>query len=84
MTNWLERNSSDAWSWAALMAVSLIVFAASRGTEFQQFGVGLLSAAFGLLVLMAIFEAIWQTRARWFDLAPNKEANNEKSHRGNR
>jgi hypothetical protein len=66
MPSWLDRNSSNIWSWAALMTASIITFAASRGTEFQQFGVGLLSASLGLLVLMAMFEAIWQTGARWF------------------
>jgi hypothetical protein len=82
MPNWLRPNSSDAWSWAASMAASVIIFAVSRGTEFQQFGVGILSASFGLLVLMATFEAIWQAGARSFDLLVNREANNKKCHHG--
>jgi hypothetical protein len=60
MTDWLKNNASNLWSWAILIVASIIIFAVSRGTEFQQFGIGLLSACVTLLVVMAIFEVIWQ------------------------
>lgn len=60
MTDWLKNNASIVWSWAALIAAAAIVFAASRGTQFAQLGIALLTAAVALLVVMALFEVIWQ------------------------
>ena len=65
MREWLKQNSSAVWSWAALIVGSMVIFLASRGTSFQQFGVGLLVASICLLALITIFEVIWQTAARW-------------------
>jgi hypothetical protein len=64
MTHWFKNNMPVVWWWVALIAVSVIVFAASRSTEFAQFGIGLLSASLALLVAMAIFEVTWQLAAK--------------------
>ncbi len=60
MTDWLKSNASNLLSWAILIVASIVIFAVSRGTTFQQFGIGLLSACVTLLVAMAVFEVIWQ------------------------
>jgi hypothetical protein len=60
MTHWFKNNTPIVGWWVALIAVSAIVFAASRSTEFAQFGIGLLSASLALLAAMAAFEVIWQ------------------------
>jgi hypothetical protein len=65
--HWFKNNMPIVWWWVALIAVSVVVFAASRGTEFAQFGIGLLSSSLALLVVMAIFEVIWQLAAKSFD-----------------
>jgi hypothetical protein len=67
MTPWLKDNASVVLWWAALIAASLIVFAASRGTRFQQFGDGLLTASVTLLIAICLFEIIWQLLMRWID-----------------
>ncbi len=64
MMHWFKNNMPIVWWWVALIAGSAIVFAASRGTGFAQFGIGLLSASLALLVAMAIFEIIWQLAAK--------------------
>jgi hypothetical protein len=64
MTHWFKNNMPVVWWWVALIAVSVIVFAASRSTEFAQFGIGLLSASLALLIAMAVFEIIWQLAAK--------------------
>ena len=74
MTGWLRDNSSVVWSWAALIVAAAIVFGATRGTQFAQLGVGLLTGAIALLVSMAIFEMIWQAAARWLEPAEEKPA----------
>ncbi len=74
MTDWLKNNASIVWSWAALIAVAAIVFLASRGTQFAQFGIGLLTAAVALLVAMALLEVIWQAAMRWLGPADDKPA----------
>jgi hypothetical protein len=74
MTKWFKNNTSIIWSWAALIGVAAIVFAASRDTVFQQLGVGLLTAAIALLVTVAVFEAIWQSIAKWLASPDSKEA----------
>jgi hypothetical protein len=60
MASWFKNNASIVWSWAALIAAAAIIFGATRGTQFAQLGIGLLTAAIALLVAVAIFEAIWQ------------------------
>jgi hypothetical protein len=67
MTPWLKDNASVVPWWAALIAASLIVFAASCGTRFQQFGDGLLTASVTLLIAIGLFEIIWQLLMRWID-----------------
>jgi hypothetical protein len=67
MTPWLKDNASVVLWWAALIAASLIMFAASRGTRFQQFGEALLSASVSLLIAIGLFEMIWQLLMRWID-----------------
>lgn len=74
MPNWFKNNKSIVWSWAALIGIAAIVFAASRGTGFQQFGIGLLTAAIALLVAVAVFEGIWQSATRRPASAGTKEA----------
>jgi len=74
MTDWFKNNASIVWSWAALIAASAIVFAISRGTQFAQFGIGLLTAALALLVAMALFEVIWQAAMRRLASAEDKPA----------
>jgi hypothetical protein len=74
MTSWLKNNASIIGSWAALIAVAAIICVASRGTQFAQLGMGLLTAAIALLVAVAVFEAIWQAVAARIDSADDKEA----------
>lgn len=66
MTHWFKNNMRIVCWWVVLIAVSLIVFAASRGTAFAQFGIGLLTASVALLVAMGIFEVLWQLAAKSF------------------
>ena len=73
MTDWLKSNASTIGAWAALIAASLIIFWATRGTQFRQLGIGLLTASVSLLVAMAVFEAIWQGLAMWLDRPDTKE-----------
>jgi hypothetical protein len=82
VTHWFKNNMPIVWWWVALIAVSLIVFAASRGTEFAQLGIGLLSASLALLVAMAIFEVIWQLAAK--SLGPSDGEDAGKSRRRGR
>jgi hypothetical protein len=77
MANWLKDNASIVYSWAALIAVAAIVFGASRGTQFAQFGTGLLTAAIALLVLVCAFEAIWQALAARLDSADGTPASKD-------
>ena len=65
MTPWLKDNASLILWWAALIAASLIMFAGSRGTRFQQFGEALLTASVSLLIAIGLFEIIWQLLMRW-------------------
>jgi hypothetical protein len=74
MTNWFKNNNSIVWSWTALIGIAAIVFAASRGTEVQQLGVGLLTASIALLVTVAVFEAIWQGVTKLLASPNSKEA----------
>jgi hypothetical protein len=68
MDNWIKNNGPNLRSLAILLVASLAVFAVSRGTEFQQFGVGALCATIALFVALAIFEALWQAAAAVFGL----------------
>lgn len=74
MIDWFKKNAPIVWSWAALIAVAAIVFAATRGSGLAQFGIGLLSAAIALLVAMGIFELIWQAAMKWLDTTDDKGA----------
>jgi hypothetical protein len=66
MADWFKINSSNLWSLATFLAASIVVFIASRGTEFQPFGIGLLAASVALLLTMGIFEAICLIVTSWF------------------
>ncbi len=68
MAAWLEIDRSNLWPLAVLIASSILIFVASRGTSFQQFGIGLLTASVSLVVVMAAFEAIWQVVASRLNL----------------
>lgn len=74
MTDWFKDNAPIVWSWVALIAVAAIAFAASRGTQYQQFGVGLLTASIALLVFVAVFEAIWLAAVTWLGPTDDKAA----------
>lgn len=73
MTNWFKTNAAVVGSWAALIAVSAIVFGASHGTNFAQFGIGLLTASIALLVAMAVFELIWQGALKLIESGHDKQ-----------
>jgi len=73
MTDWFTENTSIVWSWAALIVVAAIIFGVGRGTQYQQLGVGLLTASIALLVCMAVFEAIWQAVVKWLATDNGKE-----------
>jgi hypothetical protein len=74
MTEWLKTNATTVCSWAALIAVAVIVFGASRGTALGQFGVGLLTGAIALFVVIVLFELLWRAAAHWLDTADDKQA----------
>jgi hypothetical protein len=74
MTEWLKTNATTICAWAALIAVAAIVFGASRGTALGQFGIGLLTGAIALLVVIALFELIWRAAVRWLDSTDDKQA----------
>jgi divalent metal cation (Fe/Co/Zn/Cd) transporter len=73
MTNGFKNNASMIWSWTALIGIAAIVCAATHGTSFQQLGIGLLAAAIALLVIVAVFEAIWRSAAKLLDGPASKE-----------
>jgi uncharacterized membrane-anchored protein len=68
MTARLRDNLSTLVLWVVLVAGTAILFAVSRGTPYQQFGVGLFSSAVALLVILGLFEAIWQLASRSLNL----------------
>jgi divalent metal cation (Fe/Co/Zn/Cd) transporter len=74
MTNGFQYNTSVIWSWTALIGIAAIVCAVTRGTSFQQLGIGLLTAAIALLVAVAVFEAIWRSAAKLLDRPASREA----------
>ncbi len=74
MADWFKENASIIWSWAALIVLAVIIFAVSHDTQYQQLGVGLLTAAIALLVCMAVFEAIWQAAVKWAVAGGDKPA----------
>lgn len=74
MTAWLRNNSSVVWSWAVLIVAAAIIFGVTRGSQFGQLGIGLLTGAIALLVVMAIFEMIWQTATGWGGSTDDKQA----------
>ncbi len=83
MIDWLKQHSDNVWSSAALLAVSIVVFASTRGTQYQQLGIGLLTASITLIVAMAAFEAVWENAARSLVLLDDEGAprNGQNSHR---
>ncbi|HTZ03818.1 MAG TPA: hypothetical protein VMC05_15915 [Xanthobacteraceae bacterium] len=71
MTNWLKDEAQSLWSLAVLLAAAVIVFAVSRGSEFQQFGMGLLCGVAALCIGLGVFEALWQAVAAMLGLEPS-------------
>jgi Flp pilus assembly protein protease CpaA len=75
MSDWFKSNASTVWPWVALIAGALVIFWASRGTQFQQFGLALLVASVALLLAMTLFEVVWLGLTRWFsDQSEEKSA----------
>jgi hypothetical protein len=74
MTSWLKTNASLIWSWAGLIAAAAIIFGVTRGTQFAELGIALLTSAITLLVAVAVFEAIWQFVAGWSRSSDDKAA----------
>jgi divalent metal cation (Fe/Co/Zn/Cd) transporter len=74
MTDLFKNNTSLVWSWVAMIGIAAIVCAVSHGTRFQQLGIGLLASAIALLVVVVVFEAIWQSVAKLLDGPGGKEA----------
>jgi hypothetical protein len=60
MRRWLTENGTEVTRWAALIGGAFIVFWLTRGTAYQQLGIGLLSSAVALLVCLMVFEVIWR------------------------
>ena len=60
--------SATAWSWAALIAASLIAFGVTHGTEYRQLGVAILLSSATLLALLLLFEMLWQLLLALFEL----------------
>jgi hypothetical protein len=49
-----------AWSWAAFIAAALVVFWATRGSQYHQLALGLLLSSITLLILLSLVELVWQ------------------------
>jgi len=52
---WRESWFINSWTFIGLAATILVL---TRGTQFEQFGIGLLTASVALLVAMIAFEMI--------------------------
>ena len=83
MSGWRKERYSLVLSWTALVGGSLIVFWASRGTQFEPLGGGLLCASVALLGAMAIFEIAWQAVIKAFNF-PGQERPQRKEGSGHR
>lgn len=58
---------STAWSWAALIAAALVAFWLTRGTSYHRLALGVLLSSVTLLILLSVFELLWQALAVIFD-----------------
>jgi hypothetical protein len=74
MAAWLKNNVSTVCWWIGLIAGSAIVLVITRGSQFQQLGIGLLISAISLFVIMALFEALWYLADRQFNFQNNDSA----------
>jgi hypothetical protein len=60
MRRWLTKNRTEVTRWAVLIGGAFIVFLLTRGTSYQQPGIGILASAVTLLVCLMVFEVIWR------------------------
>ena len=74
MKNWMEKNTDAVWSGMALIAGSALAAWMCRGTDLQQFALGLLCASVTMLVAMGIFEIVWQILVGDGDALDDKES----------
>jgi hypothetical protein len=65
MQKWLKDNHAPGW--AALIGCALVAYWISRDTSYHQLAVGVLAAAVTLLVVMLVFEAVWEIAAAVID-----------------
>jgi hypothetical protein len=57
---WTKDNLATICSWATLIFGAAAFFWISRGTSYQQLAVGILASAVTLVLLMLVFEGLWQ------------------------
>ena len=77
----VKIDPSTAWSWAGLIAATLIVFWATRGTEYHQLALGILLSAVTLLILLSLVEVVWQALEATFG-SGQSDATNRAERRG--
>lgn len=63
----LRIDPQTAWSWAAAIVAALVVFLASRGTQYHQLTLGVLLSSVTLLVALSLFEVLWRLFEVFFD-----------------
>jgi hypothetical protein len=63
----LGLDPQTIWSWAALIAVALILFRVTRGAQYHQLAVGILLSSITLFVALSLFEALWRLLEAIFD-----------------
>jgi hypothetical protein len=56
----LRTRYSALIGWALLIIASLLLFWLSRGTPVFRFATGFLLSVFALVVVIAVFEGLWQ------------------------
>ena len=59
-TRTMEIDPATIWSWAALVAASLIVFWTTRGNRYHQLALGILLSSITLLILLSLVELVWR------------------------
>jgi hypothetical protein len=67
MTTWMRNNAATIWSWGSLVIGSIIIVAVTYGTSYRHLGIALLISSVSLLVIIAIFEALWRLAANFLD-----------------
>ena len=56
----VRENLSALAGWVCLIAVSLIAFRLTEGTQYHHLAVGLMMSSLSLFVLMTLFECLWR------------------------